>query len=87
LETVGMIHGDGITVGTHGAAVGIHGVIHMVGTHGIHGMLGTIHGDGITVGTHGAVVGITAGTMAGEVVGIMETGIVSIHRKDVFPER
>jgi hypothetical protein len=66
----------------------------MVGTHGIHGMLGTIHGDGITVGTHGAVVGITvgtlgvaAGTMAGEVVGIMETGIVSIHRKDVFPER
>jgi hypothetical protein len=47
----------------------------MAGTHGIHGMLGTIHGDVIEVGIRGAV------------VGIMETGIVSIHRKDLFLEQ
>jgi len=94
LETAGTIHGDGITVGTHGEVDGIHGVILMVGTLGIHGTLGTIHGAVMRAGIRGAVVGITAGTLgveagtmvgtlgvaAGiEMAGAIETGIMEIE--------
>jgi hypothetical protein len=81
-------------VGTHGEAVGIHGVILMAGTLGIHGTLGTIRGAVIQAGILGAAAGImagilgevaiitvgTLGVVAGiEMAGAIETGTTEIE--------
>jgi hypothetical protein len=68
--------------------VGTHGVILMVGTHGImdgtHGIHGIMDGDTMRDGTLGVAVGILVGVVE---IGIMEIEIVSILRKDVSLER